>query len=300
MNKSQFFAKAGLVALYFLCLNACVKQLPTNKSSKWPISSYNFGGMQEMSVAEQVSLLRLSGYDGLILRVATPANFEMLPDFIAEVDKYDDFQIHAAFVRYNFEDTVMREQWKEVVDQIASRHIQLWVIFGKEVEGYDEVFIENKLREINDYALVRGVEVILYPHSSTYYESVEEALPMVKRVSSSNLHTAVHLYHEIRAGNGHRMHEVLEYSISKLGAVTLAGTDSVADYTSPLARDTSTIKTIGCGSFDLKTFLATLHQLKYDGFVGVMNFKISADPKVYLPESKNKLDDYMEEIQSKL
>ncbi|MEQ9303529.1 MAG: TIM barrel protein [Marinoscillum sp.] len=279
-----------------LCLSvvtSCVEKKMPGKSHKWQISSYNFGGIQEVTVEEQVALLRQSGYDGLILRVATPANFQMLPDFLAEADKYEDFQIHAVFVRYNFEDTVMRERWIEVMDQIANKRIQLWVIFGKKMEGYDEIFIENKLLEINVYALERGVEVILYPHSSTYYESVDEALPMVKQINSPNLKTAVHLYHEIRAGNGHRIHEVLQNSSGKLGAVTLAGADSVADFSSPLARDTSTIKPLGRGTFDVKGFVKALHQLEYRGVIGVMNFSIREDPGDYLPRSREILNAYM-------
>ncbi len=295
MNQSQSLIKIGLLSLCFLLfVTACVDQQPTKKTAIWPVSSYNFGGMQEMTVEEQIALLRLSGYDGLILRVATPANFQVLPDFLAEADKYDDFKVHAAFVRYNFDDTAMRERWVEVVDQIANKEVQLWVIFGKKVDGYDEVFIEKKLREINSYSIERGVEVILYPHSSTYYESVEEALPMVDRINSPNLQTAVHLYHEIRAGNGHRMHEVIRNASGKLGAVTLAGADSVADYSSPLARDTSTIKPLGRGTFDVKGFVETLNQVEYQGVIGVMNFSIKEDPTIYLPRSKEILDDYLQ------
>ncbi|WP_170148086.1 sugar phosphate isomerase/epimerase family protein [Marinoscillum furvescens] len=261
-------------------------------TTSWPISSYNFGGMQGMPVQEQVALLRSSGYDGLILRVATPENFEELPQFLDETDQHADFTVHAAFVRYNFEESLRRERWIEVVDQIAHRNMQLWVIFGKKEAGYDDEFIEEKLREINDYALARGVEVILYPHSSTYYESVEEAAPMVQKIGSSNLKTALHLYHEVRAGNGHRIHEVIRGTLGLLGAVTLAGTDSVADYSSPLARDTSTIKPIGLGTFDVRAFLDTLQQYDYEGVLGVMNFSIKASPAEYLPHSRKLIKSY--------
>lgn len=282
----------GLIIGLAIAVWACEPNHYTTRRVEWPISSYNFGGMQAMAVHEQVSLLRTSGYDGLVLRVATPQNFKQLPEFLASAKAHADFDVHAAFVRYNFDDSLMRERWKEVVDLIANQNIQLWVIFGKKVAGYDDDFIETKLREINEYAVNRSVEVILYPHSSTYFESVEEALPMVGKINDPNLKTALHLYHEVRAKNGGRIHEVVKTSIGRLGAVTLAGTDSVADYRSPLARDTSTIKPLGRGSYDVKAFLDTLQHYEYQGFVGLMNFSIKEDPHEYLPRSRQLIREY--------
>jgi len=263
------------------------------KTPDWPISSYNFGGMEDLSVVEQVSLLRNSAYDGIILRIAKEQDFEMLPDFLEESDKFDDFSINAAFIRYNFNDpTERRENWTGVVDQIAGKKIQLWVIFGKKVEGYNDAFVENKLREIVDYSTPKEVEVILYPHSSCYFESAEEGLPLVKKINHDNLKIAFHLYHEIRAKNGARIHEVLEAIKPSLGAVTIAGTDSVADYSSSRARDTTTIKPLGQGTYDVKQFSQQLFETGYSGYVGFMNFKLKQSPEIYLPGSKSIWDSY--------
>ena len=149
MNKKIYYYITLLLILVSIgaCQTTAKKELQTNL---WPISSYNFGGMEDMSVEEQVALLRKSGYQGITLRVAKGYNFKMLPEFITEADKYDDFNINAVFIRYNFDDpTELRESWTDVVDQIAGRNIQLWVIFGKPVEGYDDVFVEKKQRHIS-------------------------------------------------------------------------------------------------------------------------------------------------------
>jgi sugar phosphate isomerase/epimerase len=285
--------------LIVISIGACQslekKELKTAKNT-WPISSYNFGGMENMSVEEQVALLRKSGYQGITLRIAKDIDFKNLPDFLSEADKFDDFSINALFVRYNFDDSVeRRESWTDVVDQIAGKNIQLWVIFGKKVEGYGNVFVENKLREIVDYAKQKEVEVVLYPHSSCFFESAEEGMPLVEKINDDNLKIAFHLYHEVRAKNGHRIHEVLNVIEHKLGAVTLAGTDSVADYSSPRTRDTSTIKPLGEGTFDLKQFALELNKTEYSGYIGLMNFHLKEAPEVYLPRSKGIWDSYFNE-----
>ena len=260
----------------------------------WELSSYNFGGLEELSVSKQVSILRDYNYDGIILRAAKDHNFEDLPDFLQEADKYEDFKIHSAFVRYNFDDEDKKERWTEVVDQIAGKSIQLWVIFGKKIPGFDDDFISSKLNEIVTYASSKHVHVVLYPHSSTYFESIEEGLPFLIPHDKDDLSIAFHLYHEIRAGNGHRIHKVLDIARERLGAVTLAGSDSVADYTNSSTRDTSTIKPIGKGTYDLKGLLKNLKQINYAGPIGIMNFSIKEDPNVYLPKSKELLDDYLQ------
>jgi len=269
------------------------KKVDEKNHSPWPVSSYNFGGLQGLCVEDQISILRNAGYQGVILRNSSESDFAKLPKFLSESKKYDDFRVSAAFVRYNFDDSVEdKERWRTVVDQVAGKNIQLWVIFGQKVEGYTNGFVENKLREITAFADSNQVEVVLYPHSSCYFESAEEALPIIQNIDHDNLKVAFHLYHEIRAGNGGRISEVLFAIKHKLGAVTIAGTDSVADYSSPLARDTSTIKPLGKGTFDMKNFSKQLLKTGYSGDLGIMNFKLKPAPEVYLSESRKIWDSY--------
>ncbi|MCF8361607.1 MAG: sugar phosphate isomerase/epimerase [Prolixibacteraceae bacterium] len=264
-----------------------------NDNSPWLVSSYNFGGLRGLCVKDQISRLREAGYQGIILCNSSASDFAKLPGFLSESEKHDDFSVSAAFVRYNFDDPVeIKEKWRTVVDQMAGKNIQLWVIFGKKVEGYNNDFVEKKLREITAFADSNKVEVVLYPHSSCYFESAEEALPLIEKIDHDNLKVAFHLYHEIRAGNGGRIAEVLSAIESELGAVTIAGTDSVADYSSPLARDTSTIKPLGKGTFDMEAFTNQLLKTGYSGSVGIMNFKLKPAPEVYLSESRKIWDSY--------
>ncbi len=165
--------------------------------------------------------------------------------------------------------------------------IALWFIFGKPEEGITEKHVEGILREVVDYADQKNVPVTLYPHSSCYYYSAEQALPMVKCINHPNLMLAVHLCHEIRAGNGNRIGEVVQNTKEYISFVTIAGTDKEVDLTSPRSKDHSTIKPLNKGEYDLGVFLRALKDIEYKGPVGFINFIIDkqTSPDVYLPES---------------
>lgn len=274
----------------FFCLISCSTAKFANKNlqsnTTWPIASYNYGGLNKKSPKEQIQILDSFGYDRIVLKSETIEDFNNIDEFISLTQKNSKIKINSIFERYNFNDPEERkERWKKVVDKIADKNIQLWIIFGKKMEGITDDFILTKLREITVYSKQKNVEIILYPHSDTYIASAEEALPFVEEINNPNLKLALHLYHEVRAGNGSRIDEVFEKVKHQLGAVTLAGTNVVADYTTSKSRDTSTIKPIGYGDFDLINFIKPLIKSNYRGTLAFMNFGINENPDVYLPRS---------------
>ncbi len=274
----------------FFCLISCSSsknyQQQQMAVSKYQIASYNYGGLEKLSPSNQIDLLERVGYNQIVLKSETIDDFNNIDEFIRLVSIGKGFKINAIFERYNFNDSPERkERWKKVVDKIAFKKIQLWIIFGKKISGVTDSVILNKLIEISTYAKQKKVEVILYPHSDCYIASAEEALVFVDKINLPNLKLALHLYHEIRAGNGTRISAVFENVKSRLGAVTLAGTNIVADYTNSKTRDTSTIKPIGAGDFDLANFIMPLIKSKYIGTVAFMNFGIKENPIIYLPKS---------------
>lgn len=256
------------------------------KQFAFQLSAYNFGSLGKLPPDNQIDILKKSGYKGIILNSETKEDSINLGTFLRKLKRDNQFRIHAVMARYNFgASPEKRENWKLITDRIAFNGIELWVIFGKKTNGITDDFIVAKLREIADYAKTKKVKVILYPHSNCYIASAEEALPFVKKINDKNLQLAVHLCHEIRAGNGSRMNAVFENVKPYIGAVTLAGTDSVADFSKPRLMDSSTIKPIGQGNFNMKNFMEPLRKSNYKGTVGFINFKIEDDPKNYLSES---------------
>lgn len=248
------------------------------------LSAYNFGSLGKLAPLDQIALLKKTGYRGIILNSESKEDTVNLGIFLNELKRDKHFKIHAVMVRYNFTDPLQkREGWKTIIDKIAPNGTELWFIFGKKTEGINDSFIETKLKEVVEYAKAKRVKVILYPHSKCYLASAEDALPFVQKINDLKL--AVHLCHEIRAGNGSRINAVFEHAKGYIGAVTLAGTDSVADFSKPVLMDKSTIKPIGLGNFNLANFVEPLRKSKYKGLIGFINFKIEDDPEVYLENS---------------
>ncbi len=291
-TKNTSWQRIHLVVQYglFFCLFSCTSVKKTDQQhmviSKYQIASYNYGGLEKLSPSDQINLLEKAGYDQIVLKSETIDDFNNIDEFIRLVSAGSGIKINSIFERYNFNDNPERkERWKKVVDKISKKNIQLWIIFGKKIPGITDSVILNKLIEISTYAKQKKVEVVLYPHSDCYIASAEEALLFVDKINQANLKLALHLYHEIRAGNGARISAVFENVKHRLGAVTLAGTNMVADYTNSKTRDTSTIKPIGNGDFDLANFIVPLMKSKYIGPVAFMNFGIKENPLIYLPRS---------------
>lgn len=255
-----------------------------------PFFIYNFGGLESLTPKQQIDTLHGYGYKGIALQMANSKHVSNLPVFLSMADLHHDFKIQAVFVRYNFNDIdADKNRWREVVDLIQDRNIALWFIFGKPEEGINEQMVENKLREVVDYASKKNVPVTLYPHSNCYYYSAEQALPVVQRINHPNLKLAVHSCHELRAGNGHRMNEVVENVKDYLSFVTIAGADKEVDRSSTYTMDKSTIQPLHLGEYNLNPLMNALKQINYKGPVGFINFKIDEEYGLdqYLPESLN-------------
>jgi sugar phosphate isomerase/epimerase len=286
--KRNIFFKLEILLICLIVTTFAVASQSIKKTCKpeLKLTAYNFGSLGRLVPTEQIKVLKNTGYRGLILNSQTKEDSINLNIFINELRNDKQFNIHALMIRYNFNEAEkVRERWKMWVDKIAGKNIELWVIFGKKMDGINDEYIEVRLREIVKYAKTKKVKVVLYPHSYCYIASAEEALPFVKKINDKNLQLAVHLCHEIRAGNGARMNDVFENVKPYIGAVTLAGTDSVADFSKPKLMDASTIKPIGQGNFNMKNFIEPLLKSNYKGKVGFINFKIEEDPETYLKSS---------------
>jgi sugar phosphate isomerase/epimerase/sugar lactone lactonase YvrE len=280
--------KSVLIACYIalaIPIYGGQQSAPASESLR-PLYVYNFGRLTERTPAEQIALLDQLGYVGITLS-GEASKISMLDDYLQAVEDSDgSVRIASIFVRYNFKDPAAdRALWQGVLDRIAGKGIDLWFIFGRRIDGITDADVEQALADVADAAAEQGVNVVLYPHSKCYIESAEEALPYVQRLARPNLGLAVHLYHESRAGNLDRVEDVLRTVAPYLKAVTLAGTDAVVDFSTPLAMDQSTIQPLDQGDYDLARFVHALDAIDYRGPVGLMNFKIEEEPADYLNRS---------------
>lgn len=251
-----------------------------------PFFAYNFGGLEKRPPSEQIKLLKENGYDGITLRMAKEEHVKEFKEFTEIVDQTDGFKIYSVFVRYNFDDaTEDKNRWKQVVDLIQNKGIDLWFIFGEPIEGVNDDKVEGILRQVVNYSASKNVPVTLYPHSWCYFYSAEQSLPMVKKINHPNLKLALHTCHELKAGHAGRLDEVVRNTKDYLSFITIAGASKETDMTSRKTMDRSTIQPLEDGEYDFAPFLRALKEVNYKGPVGYINFKFDKEPEDYLPKS---------------
>ncbi|SNR43632.1 Sugar phosphate isomerase/epimerase [Lutibacter agarilyticus] len=275
----------ALVFLIAIGVNSCQKNIKKNELTN-PFFVYNFGGLENLTPQAQINTLKSIGYDGISLRMAKEEHIAQLNEFIQLADNTSDFKIYSVFVRYNFNDSEQdRNRWKKVVDSITDKNIALWFIFGKKEVGINDEQVENILRNVVNYSASKKVPVTLYPHSWCYFYSAEQSLPMVEKINHPNLKLALHTCHELKAGNGNRLDEVVINVKDYLSFVTIAGASKKMDTTSRRSMDNSTIMPLEDGDFDYAPFFKALKTINYKKPVGYINFGFEKEPEQYLPES---------------
>lgn len=264
----------------------------------WPLFVYNFGGLEKYSIEDQVNMLHRYGYAGIAVDIG---NAEKLADF----DRYQaaaktkqNFKIYSAFYRLSFDEKEgFKKDWAQVVDKLAGTGTDLWLITGEKKVGLTTELLEKEIRALVIYATSKSLKVTLYPHSKNMIASAEEALVYVKKINSPNLNLAVHTCHEIRAGNANRIEEVLEKVKDYLGYVTIAGADNIPNLSTNGGEwESSTLKPLYRGNFDLTRVLKKLRSLDYRGSIGFINHRITETPDSYLPLSKTAYDKWIQDL----
>ncbi|WP_010136340.1 sugar phosphate isomerase/epimerase family protein [Ochrovirga pacifica] len=281
--------KISLVIGLLLNFSSCTlikEKIISSEKEERPFYAYNFGLLEKQTPEEQITSLYRFGYSGITFPIANLTDIRELDRYIPKANSLADFKIYSVFFRYNFNQPVsFKESWKLVIDKIQNKNIDLWFVFGKMIQGVNQEVVEAKLREVVNYATKKGVTVVLYPHSNCYFYAAEQALPLVSKINSPNLKLAVHTCHEMRAGNGFRLDEVVMNVKEYIGAITIAGADKTVDRRTFGTMDSSTIQPLEVGKFDYAPFLKALKKIKYKGPVGFINFNIKSKPEDYLPKS---------------
>jgi sugar phosphate isomerase/epimerase len=286
-----------------LCLGAALMGSGYSAESReglrydWPLFTYNFGGLDKYSIEEQVNMLQRHGYAGLAVDIGNDTKLAEFDRYRAAAQKADRFKLYAAFYRFNYDEkTGISRDWVRVVDRLAGTGTDLWLISGKPQAGLTSELLEREIRAVVDYAATKSLKVTLYPHSKNVISTAEEALVYVEKINRTNLDLAVHTCHEIRAGNAGRIEEVLEKVKSRLGYVTIAGSDNIPSQTNGSEWEYSTLKPLYRGNFNLARVLKKLRSLDYRGAIGFINHRITEAPDIYLPLSKSTYDQWIQDL----
>ncbi len=253
-----------------------------------PLYIYDAGGLEKLSAEQQGKLVEETGFAGMVIEVESDADLENLSRQLATGRPPYSTKTLAVTVRFDFVDLEKEvATYREVIQAIAHQDIFLWVIVGNKNKAATMNDAEAAMADLLEYANHHGVRTAIYPHSYCLINSAEEALPLVKKLDNPNLSIVIHLCHEMRAGNTHRLREVLQVAAPYVSAMTLSGCDTEIDWTTRRTMTYSTINSLDSGNFDWAKFLADADRVGIDVPIAFINFLMPYELDDYLPRSIN-------------
>ena len=167
---------------------------------------------------------------------------------------------------------------EQAIELLRGTGAVLWVIIPQ-VEPAEQNAEEavRRIRALADLAAPAGLRVVLYPHFKNYLATAEQALDLVLRIGRSNVSLTFNLCHELAAGNGSRVAEIIRRVAPCLSMVTLNGaTDQ------PGPEWSNYIQRLGQGTFDVSWIVGVLKEVGYLGPIGIQFYGLKEEPRAML------------------
>jgi hypothetical protein len=291
INNIQMYSL--VIVCFLLGLNAPAQS--DNKNSIRGLYTYDFGGLEKMEVQSIVETLTDLNYAGIVVNGRGESALKRLDKYL-ELNENNggDFKVYAAYLahrfdKYGFSDTDHRT----AIDRIAGKGIDLWVWCkdNKQDGSVTDEKVAYWIKGIVEYAATKNVNIILYSHYNTYYQTALDALEIVKKINSPNLGLSINLSHELRSDKGPILEETFERSKNHISTIIISGSNIELDRTSPSTMNTSTVMSLEKSEYDLIPFMKLTKKYGSGVPLGFINFKMTEDPKIYL---KNTMDRWIE------
>jgi len=162
------------------------------------------------------------------------------------------------------------------IARLKGTGVDLWLtVQGKAEEDTKAV---KAIREIADLAAASEIRVALYPHAGFHVATLDDALRVIGQVERDNVGLTFNLCHELKAGNGPRIDELLEKAAPRLFYVSINGAEHDGDWD-------RLIQPLGDGAFDVYAVLKKLKSLNYTGPVGLQCYNVQGDARKNLEKS---------------
>jgi sugar phosphate isomerase/epimerase len=263
--------KIPLILLSIFSLTMSQIRAAEISHADYPLGAFNFDfarlGADE---AAQISTLISIGYDGLVLQLSNKKQLETLHRYQAAIGD-DPFEVYAGYVVVFFEKDIdaQNAHLDNVIRSLKKSNAKLWVILRVRGQEPEREQIVGFLRSLAERTKAAGVELVIYPHdtggpgSISIIESAEEALPYLEEVQNGNVFVSLHLCHEIRAGNGHRLNEVAAKIKPWIRLPSINGAD--VDSVNEVMGWKRGIQPLTMGDYDSSQLLEALKSVGYKG-----------------------------------
>lgn len=232
---------------------------------------------------DQVRLLSKYGYDGIVVTLGDAATLRQFLELPAL--RTGKFKLIANYLMLDLNKPVKRVEIDAIARELKSAKADLWVAFK------GAVFPQNLrawIGDLADIADAHGVTVVLYPHYGSALPTAEDAVRWMKAAGRDNIKVSIHLCHELKAGNGARLPQIIRETAPYLAGVTINGADrdvrGEGVEGNGYGYDRS-IQTLGQGDFNVRDeFYRPLIHAGYKGPFVLHDFGIK-DPSQHLARS---------------
>lgn len=255
------------------------------------IMSYHFG-VETLPIADQISTLVDLQMDGIILQIETNSLQNLEKYYESYEVKSGKFHIYDIFTSFSLDN---QEEWEnqmttieEIYKKIENKKTVLQVIFrGEKGNINTSTIISNIAKIARKYDKI----LVIYPHEGNAIETAEEALIYIKATNQDNVFLSVHLCHELAAGNGGRIEEVISNVAEYIKSVSISGATESEQFDTNLPLWFWAIKPLNMGNYDYKNYFNALYKIDYKRPIAIHtwgmlnNFGLS--PKDHLPNSKD-------------
>lgn len=289
-----------LFTLPFLVLATSCSPPEESSPAAFPLGIFSFDiDRLAEDEAAQIGAVRSIGYTGLIAPVRFADQFEQLKRYQAIIGDAP-FEVYGGYLSVIL-DAKLDEQnvhIDNIIEVLKQSGGSLCVILHSKNPEQKRAEATAFLRSAAERTKAAGIELVIFPHVGERYlvKSAEEALPYIEEIQSDNIFVALHLSHEVMAGNKDRLDEVAEKMKPWIRLPSINGTDvALADGPKKLERGVH-IKPLGEGDYDASHLLDALKSVEYEGPVILHSWGLEEAPVDHYQTSFKRFQEMVDEL----
>jgi sugar phosphate isomerase/epimerase len=235
-------------------------------------------GQKPHSLAEQATMLRQLGYDGIGLPLdgnlaANLATLDQAGLPLLNVWTTVDVRPDAVAFGPAIPAAIRQLKGRPVTVSVLPQHLK-----PDDRRGIPAAV--KALRALGDVAAEAGVQLAVYPHTHDWTERLEFAIEVVRKVNHPQVGYQFNLCHWLMVEPKHDFRPLLRENADKLFGISISGaTLGTKVWTNGLIRP------LDEGDLDLRPLLATLDQIGYKEPVGLQCFGVPGDARDNLARS---------------
>jgi sugar phosphate isomerase/epimerase len=271
--------KARLVAIsaIWMMLNTC-QLFSQNKLDNVLYVQNTMDGMKNApkAASEKAGLLKSIGFDGL--EGMGYNDFFELNNALSE----QGIKMPVNYVELNFEsdarlDITSTDHIKQMIRSSAKGSIVYFHVHSKSFPNDSRLgdkILVLILRDLAEYANSFGVKLCVYPHVSTYCETVAHSVDLAKLADRKNYGAVMNLCHLLKVEGSEGIERKIREYAPFLFAVNICGADDGDTKQFGWER---LIQPLGEGSFDTYRFVKLLRDNGYTGPIGIQCYNLKGD-----------------------